>query len=337
MLPSVREVAELAGVSVGTVSNYLNRPDRVAQATRDKVARAIATLGFVPNGVARQLRAGRSMSIGLVVLDVGNPFFTDVARGAEMQAAKAGFNILLANSGQDPVREQEYLDLFENQRAAGLLLSPFGDPSARLREIRERGMPVVLVDRGSPDGAYPSVSVDDFAGGRMAAQHLLDIGRRKIAFVGGPLTIRQVADRFRGAVDAARSTDGARVDLYEGTALSVDEGDRLGREVIRELGTTKYDGVFAANDLLALGVLRALYNAERPIAVPEEIALIGYDDISFAASAVVPISSVRQPRELIGATAVDLLLAERGEGERPPSQHVVYVPELVARASTGRP
>jgi LacI family transcriptional regulator len=208
---SVRDVAALAGVSVGTVSNVLNRPDRVSQDSIARVRAAIEKLGFVRNDAARQLRAGRSKAIGMVILDVRNPFFTDVARGAEDEAAQTGYSVILGNSDENAGREGAYLDLFEEQRVRGVLLSPYGDVAERLRRLRSRGIPVVLVDRPSSDSAFSSVSVDDISGGMMAAEHLVERGRTRIAFVGGPLDIRQVSDRLEGARRAiARGGPGER-------------------------------------------------------------------------------------------------------------------------------
>jgi LacI family transcriptional regulator len=164
MAVSVRDVAQLAHVSVGTVSNVLNRPDKVAPATVEKVQRAIDELGFVRNDAARQLRAGRSKTIGLIVLDVRNPFFTELARGAEDEAAAHQLAIILGNSDDDPVREAAYLDLFEEQRAHGILITPLGDVTERLERLREHGTPAVLVDRSGADSGFSSVSVDDVAG-----------------------------------------------------------------------------------------------------------------------------------------------------------------------------
>src|SRR4051794_2207934 len=195
MAVSVRDVAAAAAVSVGTVSNVLNRPDKVAPATAERVLAAIEQLGFVRNDAARQLRAGRSRSIGLVVLDVRNPFFTDIARGAERRAAESDLAVLLGNSDDDPGREAAYLDLFEQQRVHGVLITPVEDVSLRLDRLHQHGIPAVLVDRRSDDDDFSSVSVDDDAGGYLAVRHLLDTGRRRIAFVGGPSAIRQVADR----------------------------------------------------------------------------------------------------------------------------------------------
>ncbi|WP_062466571.1 LacI family DNA-binding transcriptional regulator [Demequina maris] len=334
MSVSVREVAARAGVSVGTVSNVLNRPDQVKAETVERVRAAIDELGYVPNAAARQLRAGRSQSLALLVLDVGNPFFTDVARGAEARAAKEGLTVLLANSDESSEREASHLDVFERQRVSGILVSPVEGDFTRLEEIRKHGIPVVLVDRGADQARFASVSVDDVAGGALAARHLLEQGRRRLAFVGGPLRIGQVADRFAGASAAVAEHGSATLQLFGTDEMSLDEGRRVGealRPLIRDTGV---DGIVAANDLLAIGVERALLFGPDPIRVPDEVALVGYDDISFAASAVVPISSIRQPRELIGATAVELLLEEasRAKGDTP--RHVVYAPELVVRESS---
>ncbi len=212
---SVRDVAQRAGVSVGTVSNVMNRPDKVSPATIESVKRAISELGFVRNDAARQLRAGRSRAVGLVILDVGNPFFAELARGAEDQAARAGFSIILGNSDEKADRESRYLDLFEEQRMHGVLISPFGEVTGRLRRLRERGIPAVLVDRTSPDSSFSSVSVDDIAGGRLAVEHLIAIGRRRIAFVGGPMEIRQVTDRLEGSRRATAAHPGISLEVLE--------------------------------------------------------------------------------------------------------------------------
>src|SRR5580698_6415857 len=147
---SVRDVALRAGVSVGTVSNVMNRPEKVSAAAIARVQRAISELGFVRNDAARQLRAGHSRAIGLVVLDVGNPFFTELARGAEDQAAKAGYSLIIGSSDEMVSRETAYLDLFEEQRMQGVLISPIGDITGRLRRLRERGIGAVIVDGSAP-------------------------------------------------------------------------------------------------------------------------------------------------------------------------------------------
>jgi LacI family transcriptional regulator len=329
---SIRDVAALAGVSVGTVSNVLNRPTKVSEATVAKVQRAIDVLGFVRNDAARQLRAGRSRSIGLVVLDVANPFFTSVARGAEEAAEAAGLSVLLGNSDDDASREASYLDLFEEQRVHGVLISPIGEGLERLERLHARGIPAVLVDRPTEDPRFASVAVDDVAGGRLAVEHLLSIGRRRLVMVAGPTSIRQVRERLAGARDAVARTSGATLEVVSTSALTVLEGRAVGEAIAAKPAAERPDGIFAANDLLAVGVLQA-FAFGSSLRVPDDIALVGYDDIDFASAAVVPLTSVRQPSALIGRTGVELLLRE-ADGDEGPREHVVFDPELVTRAST---
>jgi len=330
---SVRDVARVAGVSVGTVSNVMNHPEKVSEVVVGRVHDAIAQLGFIRNDAARQLRAGRSKTIGLVVLDVRNPFFTDIARGAEDAAADAGLTLTLGNSDENVDREATYLDLFEEQRVHGVLISPFGDITERLAQLRSRGIPAVLVDRSSGDASFSSVSVDDVAGGRLAVEHLLGVGKRRIAFVGGPFGIRQVVDRAEGARLAVEDIAGASLEIIPTDALSVIEGRRAGEAIVSRVPAARPDALFAANDLVAMGLLQALRMQGVDVRVPGEIAIIGYDDIDFASAAVVPLSSVRQPSAMIGKTAVEILLSEAREPSLEPRQ-IVFQPELVVRASS---
>lgn len=330
---SVRDVATRAGVSVGTVSNVLNRPDKVAPATVARVRAAIAELGFVRNDAARQLRAGRSSSIGLVVLDVANPFFTDLARGAEDRAAQDGLTVLLGNSDENEDREAAYLDLFEKQRVLGVLVSPVGEDNTRLEGLHRRGIPTVLVDRQTTDDRFSSVAVDDVAGGYLAVRHLIDSGRLRIAVVGGPVELRQVADRLAGARQAAGETSGVTVEYIGTDALTVLQGRKAGESLLARPAAELPDAIFAANDLVAIGLLQAL-SMLGTLSVPDDIAIIGYDDIDFATAAIVPLSSIRQPSALIGSTAVDLLLREAESPADFEREHIVFQPELVIREST---
>lgn len=331
MSASVRDVAREADVSVGTVSNVLNRPEKVAPATIKRVLTAIEHLGFVRNDAARQLRVGRSRTVGLVVLDTRNPFFTDLAHGAQGEALEKGYTVLLGGSDELSERESSLLELFEEQRVAGVLISPVRTDLTRLWRLRESGTPVVLVDRGSADRSFSSVSVDDVEGGRIAAQHLLDVGRTRISFIGGPLDIDQVAQRLEGAQAVIARHPGASLTIHPTTALTVLEGRRIAEEIGNLPPESRPDAIFAANDLLAMGVIQALVMTSK-LRVPEDIALIGYDDIDFASATVVPLTSVRQPAVEIGATALRLLLKE-AEGSGVPEQ-IVFQPTLVPRAST---
>jgi len=333
MVVSIRDVAAAAAVSVGTVSNVLNRPAKVAPATVERVQRAIDALGFVRNDAARQLRVGRSRSIGLVVLDAGNPFFADVARGAEARADEADMAVLLGNADEDAAREARYLELFLEQRVNGVLITPADDDTRRLTRLRDAGTPVILVDREIPGSGFSSVSVDDIEGGFLAASHLLAGGRRRLMFLGGPQSIRQVADRLAGARRAVDAVDGATLQVVEMPALTVLHGRAAGLEVLERAAAERPDAIFAANDLLAVGAIQAL-SILSGVRIPDDIALIGYDDIDFAASTIVPLSSIRQPATLIGYTAVDLLLAELDDPHGDHDRNVRFQPELVVREST---
>jgi LacI family transcriptional regulator len=329
---SIKDVATQAGVAVGTVSNVLNNPDKVAHHTRERVLRAIQDLGFVRNDAARQLRAGQSRTIGVIVLDVGNPFFTAVVRSAEDAAALRGSAVLLGDSGHDPSREANYLDLFQEQRVQGLLISPIGDVTERLNRLRERGIPAVLMDQRADDAQYSSVSVNDVEGGYLAARHLLEVGRRRLAFATGPTSVRQFSDRLQGARQAVSEVGDACLEILESDGQSVLAGREVGNQLVSRGTAELPDGIFCANDLLALGVMQSLAMTHS-LRIPEDIALIGYDDIDFAASAVVPLSSIRQPTEAIGRTAIELL-AEELDAAAPKHRSVVFTPELVVRQST---
>src|SRR5215204_1139458 len=271
---SIRDVAQRAGVSVGTVSNVLNRPEEVSSDSVERVHRAIEELGYVRNDAARKLRAGTSTTVGFVVLDGQNPFFGDVVRGAEDEASKHGIAILYGNTDEDVARERLYLDLFEEQQVRGVLISPYSDINPRLERLRSRGIHAVLVDRFSGDGRFSSVSVDNVVGGRMAVEHLIETGRRRIAFVGGPFEIRQVSDRIAGArVAVENSTEPVEIEVVATTALTVAEGAAAGARILSRPRHAWPDAIFAANDLLALGLLQALIVDGRML-VPDEIALI---------------------------------------------------------------
>ncbi|NLG22902.1 MAG: LacI family transcriptional regulator [Actinomycetales bacterium] len=330
---SVKDVASRAGVSVGTVSNVLNRPDRVSEATRQRVEQAMAELGFIRNESARQLRAGKSRSLAYVMLDASNPFFTDVAMGIEDAAARASMSTFLCHSGGDAARERTQLQLLEQQRVQGILITPVDPGSAVIDEIRARGTHVVIVDRTRQGDTICSVSVDDELGGRLAVEHLIDRGHRRVAFVGGPHSIGQVRDRWAGASEAWRAAGLPEDDLVrlDTERLSVDEGRVAGQRIAGLSTRRRPTAAFCANDLLALGLLQQAVTTGRR--VPDDLAIIGYDDIEFAAAAAVPLTSVRQPRQQLGETAARLILDET---DNPDHQHesVVFTPELVARRST---
>jgi LacI family transcriptional regulator len=328
----IKDVAQQAGVSVGTVSNVINRPDLVSEETRTRVQSVINRLGYIRSESARQLRAGASRIVALLVLDMGNPFFVDVAKGAERAARRAGLGVMVCNSAQSTSEEQEYLSLFSEQRVRGVLVTPADATGGSLDVLRQQNIPFVLVDRVSKDADGCSVSVDDVVGGRLAVQHLISVGHRSIVYVGGPGDLQQVRDRRAGALAALAEAG------LGGEALTEVYADRLDLAAGRDAGARllglipRPTAVFCANDLLALGVLQALFAAH--VSVPEQMAIVGYDDIEFAAAAAVPLTSVRQPAVQMGRLAAELLMEETSGSGDHSHRHVVLQPELVVRGSS---
>ncbi len=290
-------------------------------------------LGFVRNESARQLRAGKSRVLAYVMLDASNPFFTDVAQGIEEVAEGSDLSLFICNSDQRGERELSYLTRLEQQRVQGVLITPVDPEDPLLDEMSLRGTPVVIVDRIGSRDTHCSVAVDDILGGRLAAEHLLDLGHERIAFVGGPERIGQVRDRREGARRALAAAGRARHDLVmvRTDALTVAEGRSAGARIAGMARGVRPTAAVCANDLLALGLLQQC--VALGVSVPEDLAIVGYDDIDFAAAAAVPLTSVRQPRRQLGRTAAELLIDEATNPDHE-HQQVLFTPELVARGST---
>ncbi|MFI5913206.1 LacI family DNA-binding transcriptional regulator [Dactylosporangium sp. NPDC051541] len=327
----IRDVANAAGVSLGTVSHYLNHPDRVSAEKAKRIQDAIERLGFVRNNAGRQLRLGHSTTIAYIVPDVSNPFFATIAEGAERRAAAAGLSMFIANSGGDPAREDSYLELFEEHGVRGMLVASPRPIEHRLAAIRDRGTPSVLVGRAAEGAAQPSVSIDDVSGGYLAVQHLIEAGCGHIAFVGGPLGIRQVADRLQGASNAVRAAGTVTLEVIDVEPRVIATGHRIAAQLLERPAERRPDGIFAVNDLLGIGLIQTL--ATGGVRVPEDIAVVGYDDIEYAENSLVPLTSVRAPHEEFGIAALDLLLAVL---EGAAASHRVFAPDLVVRRSTRR-
>lgn len=330
--PSVTDVAKAAGVSVGTVSNVLNRPDSVSERTRSKVEAAIGELNFVRNASARQLRSGEISTVGVVVLDIANPFFTEMARGIEDRLAQDDHTLMLCSSDEDPKREARFLRLFAEHGVRGVIATPSQGSLDALLKLRERNIEPVLLDHTSPAADLASVAVDDVRGASLAVEHLLDAGHTHLAFLNGPLNLRQCVDRRDGVLQTlqARGLDPAEA-LVEIPleALNADAGEAGVHQLLARSGR-RPTAMFCANDFAALGALRAL--RELGLAVPDDMAVVGYDDVMFAGMLATPLTSVRQPMHALGWTAADILLTRSADDAT--ARQVEFEPELVVRASS---
>ncbi|RLQ84697.1 LacI family transcriptional regulator [Mycetocola zhadangensis] len=329
------DVAKRAGVALGTVSNVLNRPSIVAPTTRAKVLAAIDELGFVRNNLARSLANGRADTLGFVIVDIGNFLFVDIARGAQEASADAGMKLLLANSDVNFESQNDYLDWFDEARVGGVLLAPLDGPLDAAQRVRSHGRPVVTVNWPGEEGQSCGVTVDEEHGGFIAASHLLERGRTRLLFAGGPLSLHAVAERLAGARRAvAEWGNGATLEVAETERLTIRSGRELGAEIAARRASDRPSGIVSAADALAAGCVQALMASN--VRVPEDVAIIGYDNNHFAADSIIPISTVGQPGHEMGRIAAGLLLEEMAGGEHE-HRTVILAPELFERASTALP
>jgi LacI family transcriptional regulator len=325
------DVAAHAGVAIGTVSNTLNNPSKVREGTRRRVLASIAELGFVRNDAARSLAAGSSTSVGLVLADLGNSFFVDIARGVERVMRRRGMDVLIANSDVEPAREVHNLELLDRSRMAGIILAPLDTSLAKSSVLPTRSTPTVLVNYESPSLTYSGVQVDEAHGGALAVEHLLSLGRRRLLFVGGPLFLTAIRGRWDGVGRAVSAAPDATVVLEETRGLNIRHGRDVARRIIA-MGPGRYDGIIAASDLLAIGLVQVL-NETPGFAVPADVAVTGYDNNHFASESSIPVSTIAQPGEEMGSAAADLLL-ELIEKPQTPTRTITLEPRLIPRTST---
>lgn len=323
---AIRDVAARAAVSPSSVSNYLNRRDRLSAPMQARIAAAIAELGFVPNDAARQLRVGESPLVGIVAFETANPFFVQFAEAVEREVEARGLFAFSALSNGDPRRERAYLDQLERQRVRGILIAPAGHVEERLLQLTGRGIPSVIFGRRSEAPEVSSVSSDDHAGGYAAVRHLAEQGRHRVAVVGAGFDVAQIGARLGGALRAGSEFDVA-IEVIDAGTRTLEGGRTAGAVLAGNSGQRSFDGVFAMNDLLAIGVLEQLLSAG--VAVPEQLALVGYDDIPFARSTAVPVTSVAHDHAELGRRAVRILLDGTGSPEQ-----LVLQPGLRVRASS---
>jgi len=334
MSTGIRRVAEKAGVSLGTVSNAINRPEILAPETLKRVRKAIDELKFIPNASAQTLRAGKTRILGLVVPDISNPFFTDLAKGVNDAALLAGYVVILCNTDEDSEKEDHYIDILAGQNVRGILITPAHETNKRLYEISKRGIGLTLVDRPSIGLDTCSVEVNDAHGGLLALEHLYERGHRKIMCLTGESDIPQVAERERGmreAISRIPKADRPTIITQRIPMMTADSASTVMSEHISEKGLN-FTAVICGNDLVAFGAIRAIRAAG--YSIPEDVSVIGYDDIDFAANATVPLTSIAQPKYQLGYAAAELVISECENPEKHAHQKIQFQPHLIVRNST---
>ena len=335
--PKIRDVAVRAGVSVSTISNYLNgRPDRMRPETVARIEEAIAGLGYKPSWAARQLKKGSVPVIGLLVPSVANPSHGALARAVQEVAEAEGYQVLLGNTLRDEERERRYADDFLALGLKGMILASSPFSLDHLAEFLQRGLAVVALDV-APNIGVDSISLDNHAASVLATEHLIALGHRRIGYVSGARPTASRTLRFRGYCDALAAA-GITLD----PALVSESAEDLGfddtnaaesgqRATMRLLDLpARPTAILGMNDMHALGACAAI--RERGLSVPDDISVMGIDDISIARIANPPLTTVHQPFDALAQQAVDNLIARMGDADRPPA-HVVVEPQLVVRAS----
>jgi DNA-binding LacI/PurR family transcriptional regulator len=332
MNTTIKDVAKLAGVHPSTVSRVINNDSRISEKTKDKILLIINKLGYTPNAIARGLKTKRTYTLGMLIPDITNPFFAEIARGAEDTANKNNFNVILCNTDDKLKKERTYLDILKGKRVDALILGTAHIKDKSILELEEKKFPFILVSRGIKGLNKNCVIVDDIAGGTMATEYLIKLGHRRIAHIAGPLKVRSAINRLEGYKFALKKY---KIKYQEEL---VEEGDfRItgGYKAMKKLlGLPEPPrAIFAANDLLALGAMQAIQ--KKKYHIPEDFCIIGFNDISLASFVYPPLTTVRQPMQEMGALAVKMLLKiiEGGEFNQ---KKVVLKPKLIIRESCKR-
>jgi DNA-binding LacI/PurR family transcriptional regulator len=326
--PTILDVAERAGVSKSLVSLVMREPDRVSQASREAVLQAAAELGYRPNAVARSLVQRRTLVIGVVVSDLHNPFFADVADGIEEAAVERGYRAMLSSGYLAPKRERGAIETMLELRVDGLIMLGSMMKVAKIEKVAAT-LPVVLVGRHTRSRVLDSVAADDSAGARKAVDHLVSLGHSKIAHIHAGTAAG--APRRRTGYEKAMKHHGLQENIRLVKGDFTESGGARSMQEILSSGDLP-TAVFAPNDFAALGAMEVVDTAG--LAIPADISLVGYDDLTIAALPRIALTTIGQPRADLGAQAVRLLL-ERLEDNRATARHLVVPPQLVIRETTG--
>lgn len=297
-MATIKDVAKEAGVSVATVSRVLNENGYVGTETKEKVMKAIAKLNYSPNEVARSLYKRGSRLIGLLLPDITNPFFPQLARGVEDEVSQAGFRLLLGNSDENTKKELDYIQTFVQNNVVGMISAT----NYLDHEIYDAlDLPLVLLDRTSKD--YPAVYADGREGGRLAAQALVDRGAKRITLMKGPAHIKPAQDRFRGAVELLSEKE-VDFSVLTTTSYSFEDAKGWAEELFEKYPNT--DAVIASNDIVGIAILHEALR--KGLRIPEDFQVIGYDDIPQSSLSYPTLSTIRQPAYEMGRQAAKLLI-----------------------------
>jgi LacI family transcriptional regulator len=329
----MRDVAQRAGVSVSTVSHVVNNTRAVSADARAQVQQAMAALGYKPNALARSLRRQKTHSIGMIVPDNANPFFAEIARAIEDIGFARSYSIILCNSDGNLEKQAAYVDLLIERRVAGILFVAAGVSTEVVADLQRRRMPLVVIDRAVPGAAVDRVQTNHYQGGQLATQHLIELGHRRIACIAAGSDLSPSAERVTGYRDTLAAHGLAYdPDLVAPGDFQFASGYRAAQQLL-DLPQPP-TAVFACNDLMAVGCISAA--TARGLRVPQDLAVVGFDDVKLASFTNPPLTTVAQPKREIGRLAMEMLLARMRDPDAPP--HSVRLDtRLVIRQSSGAP
>lgn len=330
-MATIRDVAKRAGVSSATVSHTINGTRHVEPVTRERVLEAISEIGYRPNYLARGLRNRRTGTIGLIIPDNTNPFFAEMARSIEDSGFERGYNVMLCNSDRSAKKEASYVEVLLAKQVDGLILASSNAKPELVRQLRKSGVPAVLIPGELGDFEIDMLMTDDFEAGKLAGEHLLALGHRRIVAISGPRTTSASAGRLAGFESVLADAGIAPVAVARG-----DFRAERGRDAMAELLDSGLDfsAVFAANDLTAIGALQTL--RERRIAVPDELSLMGFDGMQLSDLVSPRLTTIAHSLGIIGPQAI-ALLDERRAAPHAPARQLLLPSTLIARESTAPP
>jgi len=328
--PSLRDVAKQAQVSVGTVSNVLNRPTNVSEHTRLKVRNAIDMLGFIPDRSNSQTNTN-SKIVGLILPLAQNPFYDELAQGIEDSLAKDGYRVLIGYSREDSAIELQLLTSMADANFRGIIVTPVGPDNQVFEKFIDQNVRVSYLSQTDEEPSQCSVSIDQVRGGYIGIEYLAKLGHKKIMWVSGPDHHHQSNQRFVGITQAAQQL-GIEIQVISAPSLDFLSGENIAPHIIAQ-GPLP-DAIFAGNDALALGIMNYFHKVGIP--VPGQVSVLGYDNVSYAETALVPLTTVSQTPYQLGWTMGGQMLAEFEKSADHVHQHVVFQPQIIERDSTTR-
>ncbi|CAH2214225.1 LacI family DNA-binding transcriptional regulator [Tepidibacter aestuarii] len=330
---TIKDIAKLAGVSTTTVSKILNNKDKdISDSTRERVLNLIEEHNYRPNKIAKSLVTKKTNTIGLVIPDIRNPFFPELARGAEDKANEKGYNMIFCNTDDDSDKEEEYINMLVEKMVDGIVFTAASERGKGFQGKKKSVVPIVLVDRDvNIDGIIGKVTVDNFMGGYEGTKHLLQLGHEKILYLSGPLESKTASDRLKGYKKALSEFD---VEFKEEYIREGSYKSEWGYKVIKDIGTElEYTSVFCGNDLIAIGAIKAL--KEMKLDVPSDVSVVGFDDIYMSNLIDPELTTIRQPNYEMGYKAIEILI-DAIENKEKNIKHIDLSTQLVVRKSTSK-